>query len=1044
METTNFLGILSAQGLPGSSLVFIFAAGCVIGSLVNRAWLIRREAPHNTVALPDESEQLANLLALMGDNFPGALVKLEKREAEWFFTVASKGLSMNGPGWGVLETLMTPMPLNQVFEEAEVGVLADVLDTAALLNLPVNYECRLKSETSERCSIALMLSADMKAASPLMRGIIISTVERKLLEQELHEEKQFAEQVLEYSGAVFSVRDRDAKLIRTNKTFLDIGGYTPEEMYFSDGDQHLIGESYHAVMNQFSKVLAGDYPQIYENPWYCKDGSKRTLRWTNTGLKNADDEVDYIISVGVDITDLRLLEQRLKDRIGTFEALFENSLVGIALVKGRSIVQANQVCAEILGYTAADISGLDLEGLFDNPAACRQFIEEVVPRITWGLRHFDQTFRKKNGKHGDFRLSVSPITLGTLEDGVIVVLDDVSEIKMVERALQRSEARFRTIFDKMASGLALINEEGYFDEVNDSWCRITGYSRDEARKLRIFDITHAEDLTKSKDIMRRFREETLDMERIEKRYICRDGKILWVDLTASVKDDKDSSDEMTYVSIINDITERKTIEEELKEMNRRLALEKNRAELLADHRMAVIDLFDTFRHSQSIEDLQGILKNNLSRFVKYRDLMIALRISRSNPGYVIKDLLNETPETEILEMLRDGRGIIGSVIQNRRIYLSNDVRTDSVFIPHHPDVRSYLAFPIIYKDFLWGVIGLDHFDTGHFTEVDVEILTIVGTLIAMQLEEMTAKLALHQESDRLRILHDLVQEMAQARSNEDIHRIICSGGLFSAVHIYTVGSCGKLNTCICPNCAAQGAAIPMQSQELDRTPQVIWKTQDVYNLALQICYNTKLMGVLRVCSELPFVNQEVELASILAEQTGVFWELNNLIAQREREAMIDPLTAVWNRRYMIARLEQEDERIFLLGGQACVAILDMGDFKLINDLYGHVKGDEVLTSVARKIERVVRKTDYVGRYGGDEFILFLPETDILGAEQLLIKIRDGISSLMIEGLHHQVEIDCGVAVVPGDDSSLMGAVRTADERMYFNKRERKRRTLLTQ
>lgn len=1042
-----FATVIDSQAAPLQQygvLAAVFVAGCILGQFVSKSDLLKQKS--RQVPKGDALDALDPMLKehqYVTDNFPGTLVQLKRGESGWCFHQISKTRVPENSCWKTLDASAGPVPLVDVLEDSEAGVLSDVLDTAVELHLPVNYECKMKTGSSEQLWVALILSEGIHEDSGTLNGIVLSIMDRRILEQELDEEKLFAEQVLEHSGVIFSVRDKEAKLIRTNKAFVEIGGYTPEEIYFSEGDRRLIGESYDFVLGQFRKVLKGDYPLIAENNWYCKDGSKRVLRWTNTGLRNSEGIVNYIISVGVDITDLRLLEDQLKDKVHEFGALFDNSLVGIALVRHQRIVKANQICAGILGYQQNEIQDLDMAKLFPDTRVYQQFLEEMNPRILLGLRHFDYSFRKKDGKLGEFRISASPINTASIEDGIILVLDDISEIKMVERALLRSETRFRTIFDKMASGLALINENGYFEEVNDSWCRITGYTREEARRLSVLDITHQQDLQLSSSAMNRFINDTSDMERMEKRYIRKDGTLLWVDLTASKMKAEGTADEITLVSIINDITDRKAIEAQLKEMNDRLSVEKSRAQVLADHRMAVIELFDTFRKSQSIEDLQGILKNTLPQFVKYRDLMIALRISRTNPGYVIKDLLGETSEDVVASMLKDGRGIIGSVIRSKQIYVSNDVLNDETFIPHHPDVRSYLALPIVYKDFLWGVIGLDHFQKDHFNEQDIQILTMVGTLIAMQMEEMTAKSALQQEASRLRALHELVQEMAQARDNLEIIKHICAGELYPAVHIYTVAPSGELQPCLCSDCQAAGKPVPEVITRMDPDQCIQWEAEGEklrFNHGQPIIYGGELLGVLQICSELPFSSQEIELASILTEQTAVFWELNKLIAHRELEAMVDPLTGVWNRRYMIARLEQEDGRLKRYGGTACVTIMDLGDFKWINDHYGHVKGDEVLTAAAQLIENSIRKTDFVGRYGGDEFILFLPNTDEIEAEAICSKIRDGIKAMEVEGVHREVEIDYGVAVVPGDDTSLMGAIRAADERMYMNKRRRKRDT----
>lgn len=1039
------IAILTQQGGPGFSLSTLLG-GFAVGFFF--AWLLSvsfKGHARTAVTLIDEVGDTGASQTLF-DGFPVSMVQLEKIADDWTICVLKRGAEQMGEAWNVLEEAVAPVSLDRVIEPADAAVLKDVLDTSVALSLPVNYECRLLPGGDEPTWIALTFSRNDQVDATVLKGMMISITDRRILEMELSEVQKFSEQIMEHSGVVFSVRDRNSRLLRTNKTFVEIGGYSAEDIYFHDGDRQLLGESYDAVMAQYQRVLSGDYPLVSENPWHCRNGSLRLLRWTHTGLSNAEGKVDHIISVGVDITDLRSVEDQLQNKVKEFQALFENSLVGIILVRDHHIVQGNQICAEMLGYSTQQLAGLPMEQLLDSPEAYQAFAADFYPRLSWGIRHSDYSFARKNGTHGEFRVSASCISGSNSDAGVIMVLDDISEIKMVERALRRSEARFRTIVDKMAAGLALINQNGYFEEVNDSWCRITGYTREEARNMTVLDITYHDDLEVSRHAMRGFLNGDLDMDRMEKRYRHKDGHLIWVDLTASKIDERADLGGITLLSIINDISDRKAIEAQLLETNHRLQAEKERVQLLAEHRMAVIELFDTFRKSQTIEDLLDILRHTLPLFVSYRNLLVALRISRSNPGYVVKDLLEETDEATIQQMIHQRRGIVGNVLDNRKVYRSNDVQLDPYFVRHRTDVRSYLAIPIVYKDFLWGVIGLDHLAPDHFTDQDIEILTMVGTLIAMQMEEMTAKRALHQESDRLRTLHDIVREMAQARDNADILSHICSGGLFGAVHVHMVNTAGQLMPCKCGSCKESSEIMPsILSDSIGDTPLTWESLEDPlrYNLARPIWYDHTLMGVLRISNVLPFSDHEVELAGILAEQTGVFWELNNLITQREREAMIDPLTTVWNRRYIIARLEQEDNRISRYGGTACIALLDMGDFKLINDQYGHIKGDEVLKAAASLIEGCIRKTDYVGRFGGDEFMVFMPSTALDDAEQLMKKVRGSINALKIQGINRTIEVDYGIAQVPGDETTLLGAIHTADERMYFNKRERKRKSLIS-
>lgn len=1003
------------------------------------AWTVVQNTPRGNAAdesafaSGDAERQVGSLLRF----FPGALVHVEKKD-QWMIMVLGGQIGHSSECEG-LTVSNRWVPLERVFIKNDADILSKIMDTSLRLDIPIEYECRIISGNSEEYWVCVTIASDPASHGTVGDGVIISANERRLLDKERESEKQLSDKMLDFAGAVMSVRDTNMKLVRTNQTFLDISGYSAEELYFAEGDHALLGNSWSAIKAIFEKVLKGGAPVISENPWYCKDGSVRHIRWRNSGLHDDDGRISHIVSIGVDLTDMRILQNQLRNSVDEFTALFENSMVGIAMIKNGRVVKANNTCSLLLDYTAEEMTDFDIQRLFDNNREYENFSEYVFPKSLCGVKHFDYQFKKKSGKRGDFRISVSPISDANLEEGYIIVLDDVSEIKIVERALKKSEKRFRTIFDRMAAGLALINEDGRFKEVNDSWCRITGYSREEAYGLSVIDVTYHEDVDFSVRAMQKFLTDVQEIERMEKRYIRKDGSVMWVDLTASRIDERAESGEMTLVSIINDITDRKQMEEALKEANVTLSTERDRVQLLAEHRMAVIEMFETFRNSNSIEDMLKILKNSLPRFVKYRDLVAGIRISRENPGYHLWDMLDECSHDNLLSLIDEGKGIIGRVALTKQMYLCNDVSKDPYFDNHNDSTRSYLALPILYKDFLWGVIGMDHFDVDHFNDHDVEIVTMVCTLIAMQMEEMTAKSALQDESVRLRKLHGLVKEMALVRSNTIIAQKIVNSDIFSEAHVYMAHQYEGFGKCSCPKCKERYASKEVFAAMA--SDMMLWEESNSdhpYNMALAIRYYDSRLGVLRLCSRNRFTEQEIDVAGILAEQTGVFIELNNLMARRELEAMIDPLTGAWNRRYIIDRINQEDSRISRYGGVACIAILDMGDFKKINDMYGHLAGDEVLVKAAEQIASSLRKTDYVGRFGGDEFIVFLPNTELKEAEMLFSRIEIAIKEIRISGVDRVIEVDTGVAMVPMDDASLMGAINIADERMYSRKRQRKR------
>jgi diguanylate cyclase (GGDEF)-like protein len=197
--------------------------------------------------------------------------------------------------------------------------------------------------------------------------------------------------------------------------------------------------------------------------------------------------------------------------------------------------------------------------------------------------------------------------------------------------------------------------------------------------------------------------------------------------------------------------------------------------------------------------------------------------------------------------------------------------------------------------------------------------------------------------------------------------------------------------------------------------------------------------MLYAVKQTPFIAQETNIIAILADQLAVFWRLNQMIELSKREALVDPLMDIWNRRYMIRSLEEEDARISRYNGYASVALIDLGDFKVINDTYGHVSGDEALKVVAQVLMNNMRLTDSVGRYGGDEFLVLMPNTKRSEAKIFLDRIVEELKITPVTSESLYITADYGIATVPEDTFSLIDGIRIADERMYLNKRSRKRK-----
>jgi len=160
-----------------------------------------------------------------------------------------------------------------------------------------------------------------------------------------------------------------------------------------------------------------------------------------------------------------------------------------------------------------------------------------------------------------------------------------------------------------------------------------------------------------------------------------------------------------------------------------------------------------------------------------------------------------------------------------------------------------------------------------------------------------------------------------------------------------------------------------------------------------------------------------------------------------RLSTIDPLTGLFNRTFFFAAVEREIARSARSGRGFCLLMMDLDELKQINDRHGHFFGDRVLRGVGEVIRSGGRRIDTAARYGGDEFVVLLPETDPTGAFVLAEKIRQEVAELRvpISGAALQPSVSIGVVSFPEDGRTTDELLITADSSMYRSKRAGKNR-----
>ena len=157
--------------------------------------------------------------------------------------------------------------------------------------------------------------------------------------------------------------------------------------------------------------------------------------------------------------------------------------------------------------------------------------------------------------------------------------------------------------------------------------------------------------------------------------------------------------------------------------------------------------------------------------------------------------------------------------------------------------------------------------------------------------------------------------------------------------------------------------------------------------------------------------------------------------QMTRHATLDPLTGIFNRRHFLNLVEREWSLARRYDTDCALVLIDVDHFKKVNDGFGHACGDTLLRQIAEAATETLRQADVLARFGGEEFILFLPHTDPLGALDVAERIRERVAALDFSWNGHSVpvSISLGVAALHPEHLSLDQLIHDADEALYVAK-----------
>lgn len=493
-------------------------------------------------------------------------------------------------------------------------------------------------------------------------------------------------------------------------------------------------------------------------------------------------------------------------------------------------------------------------------------------------------------------------------------------------------------------------------------------------------------------------------------------------------------------------------------------------------RMAQLDVLQhaARRLSASLtrEDVGRTVVEETGRVVAYHNARVYLLQPPDELVPVAFDGRVSAYEHVDLEILRTrvGEGFTGWVAEHRTPLLVPDAQADprGMSIPGTPTVdESMLVVPMLHDEILVGVITLSKLGLNQFDEEDLRLLTILadqaGTAF-MGTSHLTEAERLATELRRLLEMSSALSRSLDPRAVADLmaeHLARAVGAERAQISDWDVPG-DRMRTLGCYPSETREilsdyydlAGFPLTRQVLaDRTLAVLDADDpDADPAEVRLLREEGTRGLLMVplvakdraigIVELTFKGRptddaaRITLARTMAHEAAMALDNARLYETARNLADRDPLTGFYNHRYLHERLSEEVVRAVRTRRPLSVVMLDLDDFKLVNDTFGHVFGDRVLVHVAELVKTTLRGSDVAARYGGDEFALVLPETSHEDAMRVAERILEVLAATpyVAEGRSPIViSASVGVASHPEDGRSATDLIAMADTGLYSAK-----------
>ena len=413
-----------------------------------------------------------------------------------------------------------------------------------------------------------------------------------------------------------------------------------------------------------------------------------------------------------------------------------------------------------------------------------------------------------------------------------------------------------------------------------------------------------------------------------------------------------------------------------------------------------------------------------------------------------------------------GTGLIGIAAKIKRPVYAPDVSKDSRYVCTVPGTVSELAIPLMVRDSVVGVMDCQSDNPGHFDKETLDLLTLFSTQASMALQNAKLYSLEQKRATQLQAINSIARHATSVLEIGQLVHSVCTlvQRCFPGDHACVLlreddalvlrAQYGSLTPLL-----NEGETFPCESEWWNSTSDYsrvqVAGDLSAFETAARICEEAQSrisiplvsygqpLGLLVLSSRERnfFAKVETQPLESVADIFASAIQNANYVQRVKQLAYLDGLTGIFNRRYFETRITEEIERARRFGTELAVVMVDVDKFKSLNDTFGHLLGDEVLRQVSSLFSTQIRKIDVVCRYGGEEFVLLLPQTTLPQALIVAEKLRSALERCQFPGVPRSITVSGGIAVFPEQGTTQQQLVKAADGALYAAKEAGRNRFL---